>query len=117
MSPSSAFRRQAAWLRRFGRFLVVAAQLVALAAPCVESREEPGLAAHVEALGSKAHPGHHPEYCAACILLTVHGRPAERTELPSIERCARVSVPTVAQYAAQAGAAPANSCRAPPTIV
>jgi hypothetical protein len=97
--------------------LAIVAQLVVLAAPAAEAHEEPGLAAHVEALGGRQHPGHHAEHCPACILLSVYGRVVERTQLPPIERAERVRMPTAAQCATHGADAPSNACRAPPSPV
>jgi len=105
------------WLRRAGRVLAVVAQLVVLLAPVGESREGRALAAHVEQQGTPHHPGHHAERCPACILLAVHSRAAERQELPPIAEAGRVRPPATSQYATVSADAPANSCRAPPTVV
>ena len=105
------------WLRRLGRFLAVAAQLVVLLAPAAEAHEERSLAAHVEAPGNTSHRGHNPERCPACILLGVHSRAAERTEMPTVGRTERVLPPAAVQYGMPAADAPANSSRAPPRSV
>jgi hypothetical protein len=102
------------WLRRLGRVLAVATQLVVLLAPIAEAHEERGLAAHVEVPGNTSHVGHNPERCPACILLGVHSRAAERTQIPTVERGERMLPPAAAQYGVVAIDAPANSSRAPP---
>ncbi|MDB4899620.1 MAG: hypothetical protein JWN53_1428 [Gemmatimonadetes bacterium] len=117
MTSSAASRVHFRWLRHLGRTLAMVAQIVVLLAPSAEAREERGLAPHVEASGTRQHAGHRPERCPACILLAVHGRAAERTEIPAIERAQRVTVPAELQYATPSAEAPANSCRAPPSRV
>jgi hypothetical protein len=117
MTSFAASRVRVRWLRRLGRTLAMVAQIVVLLAPSAEAREERGLAPHVEASGTRQHPGHRAERCPACILLAVHGRVAERTEIPAIARAQRITVPAEAQYATLSAEAPANSCRAPPTLV
>lgn len=117
MIRSTLSRTRPGWLRRLGRMLAIVAQLVVLVAPIAEAREDRALAAHVEQPGGQQHPEHHPERCPACILLSVHSRAAERTNLPALDRAERVAIPAEARYATHCVDAPANSCRAPPTSV
>jgi hypothetical protein len=103
------------WFRRVGRALVLVTQLVALVAPLAEAHDEKPLSAHVEAPRTTPHPGHHVGECPACMLLAVHGFPAERAHLEEHgrEQCVlpRQSVVTVATAARGLS----NSSRAPPS--
>lgn len=102
------------WFRRFGRALAFVAQLVVLIAPLAELRDEQPLGAHVEAPRTTAHPGHRPDSCPACILLSMHGRPAERPRLDDIERPDSQVPPATPVYATLALRPTSNSSRAPP---
>jgi hypothetical protein len=94
--------------------LAVVAQLVVLFAPMAEAREDRLLGAHVEAPRTTAHPGHHPESCPACVLLSVHSRPAERPRLDEVTRRVNALPPAASVYAPLALRAISNSSRAPP---
>ena len=105
------------WFRRVGRALVLVTQLVALVAPLAEAHEERPLRAHVEAPRTVPHPGHHADECPACMLLAVHGRPAERPHFDARE-CERCAVPRQsAAHVATAVRDLSNSSRAPPSVV
>jgi hypothetical protein len=108
--PSSTRRL----LRRVGRALIVVAQLVVLFAPLAEGHEDRLLGAHVDAPRTTAHPGHHPESCPACLLLSVHSRPPERARLDVVARDVDALPPTASVYAPLARRAISNSSRAPP---
>jgi hypothetical protein len=101
-------------LRRCGRVLALAAQLVVLLAPLAEAREDHLLGAHVEAPRTMAHPGHRADSCPACILLSVHSRPAERPRLDGVTRHPDAVPPSAPMYATLSLRAPSNSSRAPP---
>lgn len=101
-------------LRRVGRVLAVVAQLVVLFAPLAEAREDRLLGAHVEGPRTAPHPGHHPESCPACLLLSVHSRPAERPRLSTVARHVNALPPAASTYAPRALRAISNASRAPP---
>jgi hypothetical protein len=101
-------------LRRVGRALAVVAQLVVLFAPMAEAREDRPMGAHVEAPRTTPHPGHRPESCPACLLLSVHSRPAERPRLGAVARHVNALPPAASVYAPLALRAISNSSRAPP---
>ena len=73
-------RRQ--WMHRLGRILTVVIQLAFVLVPLSEGREERVLGAHVEAPTTAPHPGHRPDSCPACQMLSVHGLTQQRSELP-----------------------------------
>ena len=103
------------WLRRLGRFMAVVTQLVVLLAPIAETHADRQLGAHVEAPRSVPHPGqHNPDSCPACQLLSLHGRIAERQQLPELLREVGASAPDTASRASGAASVPSNSSRAPP---
>ena len=103
------------WFRRAGRALVLVTQLVALVAPLAEAHEERPLSAHVEAPRTTPHPGHHVGECPACMLLSVHGCPAEPARLGELEREQCVVPGQCVMHVATAARNPSNSSRAPPT--
>ena len=103
------------WFRRFGRALVLATQLVVLVAPLAEAHDDQPLRAHVEAPRTVPHPGHHVDECPACLLLSVHSRPADRPRLDLWERERSVVTPEPAARVAGTGRHPSNSSRAPPS--
>ena len=100
--------------RRFGRALVLATQLVVLVAPLAEAHDERPLRAHVEAPRTVPHPGHHADECPACMLLSVHGCPAERPHLDVCERERGVAPRQSAVVMIATGHDLSNSSRAPP---
>jgi len=102
------------WIHRLGRALAVVTQLVFLFAPIAEGREDRPMDPHVEAPRTKAHPGHQPNTCAECVLLTMHGRVEERSPLPEPARAQRVSHAAEARLAGGVERTPSNSSRAPP---
>jgi hypothetical protein len=108
----SLFSRNA--LRRVGRALALVAQLAVLLAPLAEVREERALGAHVEGPRTTAHPGHRPDSCPACILISMHGRPAERARLDTITPQPSQVPPAEPAFATLALRPPSNSSRAPP---
>ena len=112
LSAASPSRRH--WLRRFGRALVLVTQLVALVAPLAEAHEGPGLRSHVEAPRSVPHPGQHAGQCPACMLLSVHGRPADRPRLEVMERERSVAPAVALAHVADTARIFSNSSRAPP---
>lgn len=101
-------------LQRIGRALALVAQLVVLFAPLAEAREDRLLGSHVEAPRKTAHPGHHAETCPACVLLSVHSRPAERAGLDELTHRSNTLPPASPAYADAAERAFSNSSRAPP---
>jgi len=117
MAPSTASSsRFRSWFRRFGRALVLATQLVMLVAPLAEAHDERPLSAHVEAPRTVPHPGHHVDECPACLLLSVHGCPADR---PRLDPCEREQCVVPCQTAVQAVSTsrhPSNTSRAPPSV-
>ncbi|HEX6600143.1 MAG TPA: hypothetical protein VF034_12540 [Gemmatimonadaceae bacterium] len=110
-SPS----RLRSWFRRFGRALVLATQLVVLVAPLAEAHDDRPLSAHVEAPRTVPHPGHHVDECPACLLLSVHGCPADKPQLDLCEREQGVTPLQTAVRAVATGHHPSNSSRAPPS--
>jgi hypothetical protein len=103
------------WFRRLGRALVLATQLVVLVAPLAEAHEERPLRAHVEAPRTIPHPGHHADECPACMLLSVHGCPAERPQLGICDRERSVAPRQSAVLIVSASRDLSNSSRAPPS--
>jgi hypothetical protein len=103
------------WFRRVGRALVLVTQLVALVAPLAEAHEERPLSAHVEAPRTTPHPGHYVGECPACMLLSVHGCPAETAQLGEFEREQCVVPRQSVVQVAVAGRSLSNSSRAPPS--
>src|SRR3954470_13273067 len=81
MSTSPAFRARRRWITRLGRLLALVIQLAFVLTPMMEGREERLLGAHVEAPRTQAHPGHHPDWCPVCQMLSVHGMAPARQEL------------------------------------
>lgn len=112
-TSSSRFR---SWFRRFGRALVLATQLVVLVAPLAEAHDDRPLSAHVEAPRTVPHPGHHVDECPACLLLSVHGRPADRPRLDLCEHEQGVAPREAALHGPATGRHPSNSSRAPPSV-
>jgi hypothetical protein len=102
------------WFRRLGRMLVLVTQLVALVAPLAEAHEDRLLDAHVEAPRTVPHPGHHPDSCPACMLLSVHGCPVERPRLEPLVLERNVVAPLRATSVASRIRIVSNSSRAPP---
>ena len=92
-------------------------QLVLFLTPLAEGREERLLGAHVEAPRNLAHPGHRADFCAECVLLSVHGRTEHRTQLPEPAHVRRVSPVARAIHAHGVEDEPSNSSRAPPLCV
>jgi hypothetical protein len=109
----SRFRNR---FRRIGRALVLATQLVVLVAPLAEAHDERPLSAHVEAPRTVPHPGHHADECPACMLLSVHGRPAERPRLDVREREQSVVPRQSVVLVVSAARDLSNSSRAPPAV-
>lgn len=113
VSRSVAARQH--WFRRLGRYLAIVTQLVMMLAPLAESHADRELRAHVEGPRSVPHPGqHHPDSCPACQLLSLHGRVAERAQLPDLVLEVMASAPGTAFHASGATVVPSNSSRAPP---
>ena len=92
-------------------------QLVLFLAPLAEGREERVLGSHVEAPRSLAHPGHRADFCAECVLLTVHGRAEAASPLPDVEYIQGACQIARAIDALGVEAEPSNSSRAPPFTV
>ena len=105
------------WLHRLGRTLAIVTQLVLLWAPIAEGREERLLDPHVEAPRTLGHAGHRPATCAECVLLSVHGRTEERSQLPEQTRSQGACHVARAMLASGVERAPSNSSRAPPFCV
>jgi hypothetical protein len=105
------------WLHRIGRILAIATQLVLLLAPLAEGREERLLGPHVEAPRTLAHPGHRPDFCAECVLLTVQGRAEAPAALPEPPRGQGTCHVPRAIDALGVEGEPSNSSRAPPLCV
>ena len=101
-------------IRRLGRALALVAQLAVLLAPLAEVREERALGAHVEGPRTTAHPGHRPDSCPACILISMHGRPAERPRLDAVVVQSSQVPPAEPVFATLALRPLSNSSRAPP---
>ncbi|HEX5971900.1 MAG TPA: hypothetical protein VFY85_08250 [Gemmatimonadaceae bacterium] len=114
-ASTAAASRFRSWFRRFGRALVLATQLVVLVAPLAEAHDNRPLGAHVESPRTVPHPGHHVDECPACLLLSVHGRPAERPRLELCERERCVVASQATEQVVAAGRHPSNSSRAPPS--
>jgi len=89
-------------------------QLVLFLAPLAEGREERVLGSHVEAPRTLAHPGHRADFCAECVLLSVHGRAEVASRLPEPFRVQGSCHIARAIDALDAEAEPSNSSRAPP---
>jgi hypothetical protein len=83
LAPRLGHRRHR-WLNHLGRALALVIQLAFVVVPMSEGHEERLLGAHVEAPRSAPHPGHHPDWCPACQMLSVHGLAQQRAELPPI---------------------------------
>ena len=103
------------WFRRVGRALVLVTQLVAFVAPLAEAHEERPLSAHVESPRTTPHPGHHVGECPACMLLSVHGCPAERAHLEEYEHEQCVLPRQSAAEVISTARNLSNSSRAPPS--
>jgi hypothetical protein len=112
---STSFRRRH-WVHRFGRALALVTQLVLLLAPLAEGREERLLGSHVEAPRTLAHPGHRADFCAECVLLSVHGRAEVTSRLPVVQYAQRSCQIASAIDALGVEAEPSNSSRAPPSL-
>lgn len=112
LPAGSVHRRH--WLRRFGRALVLVTQLVAIVAPVAEAHDERTMASHVEAPRSVPHPGQHADACPACMLLSVHGCPAERPRLEEFEHERNAVPQAAANHAVAVARVFSNSSRAPP---
>ena len=117
MLNESRNRARRHWLHRLGRVLAIVTQLVLLFAPLVEGREERLLDPHVESPRTNGHAGHQQATCAECVLLSVHGRTEERSQLPLLllRQCA--SHIARAMHGNGVERAPSNSSRAPPLSV
>ncbi|MEP6732949.1 MAG: hypothetical protein ABJE10_20065 [bacterium] len=106
--------RRRRWLHRLGRTLAMVVQLAMIFTPLAEGREERVLGAHVEAPRTIPHPGHRPDSCPACQLLSVHGRTESRSELGEVPqastRCGAQKVTFVVGVELSAS----NCSRAPP---
>jgi hypothetical protein len=102
------------WLRRLGRALVLVTQLVAAVAPLAEGHESRAMRSHVEAPRSVPHPGQSTDACPACMLLSVHGCPAERPQLEELEREPGAMPQSAASHAVTVARVFSNSSRAPP---
>jgi hypothetical protein len=111
-TSSSRFR---SWFRRFGRALVLGTLRVVLVAPRAVAHDDRPLSAHVEAPRTVPHPGHHVDECPACLLLSVHGRPADRPRLDLCEHEQGVAPREAALHGPATGRHPSNSSRAPPS--
>ena len=105
------------WLHRLGRVLAIATQLVLLLVPLAEGREERLLGPHVEAPRSLAHPGHRADFCAECVLLSVHGRAEEPSRLPEPAGILGACHIATAMQAPAVEGESSNSSRAPPLCV
>ncbi|MEO7770853.1 MAG: hypothetical protein ABIX19_07470 [Gemmatimonadaceae bacterium] len=91
-------------------------QLVLLLAPLAEGREERLLGSHVEAPRTLAHPGHRADFCAECVLLSVHGRAEVASQLPEILHARGACQIACAIDALGVEGEPSNSSRAPPPL-
>ncbi len=114
MLASLAGRSTRHWFRRLGRALVLVTQLVALVAPLAEAHEDRLLGAHAEAPRTVPHPGHHADSCPACVLLSVHGCPAEQARLEPLVLEQNAVAPLRATRVASRVRLVSNSSRAPP---
>jgi len=101
-------------LHRLGRALAMATQLVLFLAPLAEGREERVLGSHVEAPRTLAHPGHRADFCAECVLLSVHGRAEVASRLPEAPIAQGSCQIASAIDALGVEAETSNSSRAPP---
>ena len=114
-AQNAGFARFRNWFRRVGRALVLVTQLVALVAPLAEAHEDRPLRAHVEGPRTTPHPGHHADECPECILLSVHGCPAERPRLGECEYERSVAPRQSTMVAVSSTRTVSNSSRAPPS--
>ncbi len=99
---------------RLGRTLAVVFQLAFVLMPVMEGREERVLSAHVEAPRTAPHPGHHPDWCPALQMLSVHGLAQARAELPAFPVVATASAVLAAPRRPGVELARTNCSRAPP---
>jgi hypothetical protein len=114
MVTLSANRARHNWLQRVGRYLALVTQLMLFLAPAAEGREERLLGSHVEAPRTQAHPGHRADFCAECVLLSVHGRTEQPSRLPEQAFAQRACQIASAIDALGVEGEPSNSSRAPP---
>ncbi|MEO8561537.1 MAG: hypothetical protein ABI601_05650 [bacterium] len=89
-------------------------QLLVVLVPLSEGHEERVLDSHVEAPRSSPHVGHHPDVCPACILLGMHSRVEEPSDLGDLLIEVEQTQRSVARVFAYATRATSNSSRAPP---
>ena len=113
-APPARSSSRLSWLRRLGRALVLVTQLAAAVTPLAEGHENRGMRSHVEAPRTVPHPGQSADACPACMLLSMHGCPAERPRLEEIERERNVVPASAAGHAAALARVFSNSSRAPP---
>jgi len=92
----------------------MATQLVLFLVPLAEGREERVLGSHVEAPRTLAHPGHRADFCAECVLLSVHGRTEVASRLPEAPLVQGSCQIATAIDALGVETEPSNSSRAPP---
>ncbi len=88
-----------------------------LLTPLAEGREERLLGPHVEAPRTLAHPGHRADFCAECVLLSVHGRAEEACRLPEPACALGACHIATAIDALGVEGETSNSTRAPPLSV
>ncbi|MEO8333418.1 MAG: hypothetical protein ABI664_00500 [bacterium] len=103
-------------MHRLGRALALVTQLVLFLAPLSEGREQRLLGSHVEAPRTLAHPGHRADFCAECVLLSVHGRAEVASPLPELPHTHGSCHIASAIDAQGVEAEPSNSSRAPPSL-
>jgi hypothetical protein len=115
--PSAGFRLRRHSIRRIGRALVLATQLAAAIAPLAEAHGGLVLRAHVEAPRTVPHPGQQADACPACMLLSVHGCPAERPRIEEFERQPCVVPQASVSHAVVLARVFSNASRAPPLSV
>ena len=115
-TPSSRLARHRC-LRHLARALAIVTQLVLLFAPLAEGREERLLDPHVEAPMTRTHPGHQVSTCAECVLLTVHGRTEEHSQLPDVPQSPSACAVETSVSLSGVERAPSNSSRAPPSCL
>ena len=106
--------RYRGWMFQVGRTLAMVIQLALVFVPLAEGREERVLSAHVEGPRSVPHPGHRPDSCPACQLLSTHGIAQERAELPPVTSAAHCVLAQELQHAYGVAVNSANCSRAPP---
>ena len=94
--------------------LAVVIQLAFVLTPMMEGREERVLGSHVEAPRTTAHPGHHPDWCPVCQMLSVHGLAPSKPELPDFPAFAGRCSATYASHQCGVERTQSNGSRAPP---